>query len=104
MMTTLQQGHPEFAPCAPAGHRALKAILVEKGMQGMEWGERQATDSIPFLDDVRYAIMRLYTLDEAALEERFALLDDWDARRGWGWRMDVVHIVRRTGDGTGRSI
>lgn len=43
---TMKQGHPEFAPCAPAGHRALKAILVEKGMQGMEWGEKQATDSL----------------------------------------------------------
>lgn len=46
--------------------------------------ERQATDSIPLLDDVRYAIMRLYTLDKAALEERFALLDEVLARLDLG--------------------
>lgn len=46
--------------------------------------ERQATDSIPFLDDVRYAIMRLYTLEAAALEERFALLDEVLARLDLG--------------------
>ena len=40
------QGHPEFAPCAPAGHGALKTILVEKGMQDMEWGETQETESL----------------------------------------------------------
>jgi len=28
------------------GHRALKTLLVEKGMQGMEWGEKAETDSL----------------------------------------------------------
>lgn len=40
------QGHPECASCAPSGHAALKAILVEKGKEGMEWGERAETDSL----------------------------------------------------------
>ncbi len=41
---------------------------------------RQTTDSIPFLDDIRYAILRFYSLDETALEERFGLLDGLLAR------------------------
>lgn len=45
---------------------------------------RQATDSIPFLDEIRYAIMRLYTLDGEALEERFLLLDQVLARLNLG--------------------
>lgn len=38
--TTLTvQGHPEFDRHAPTGHAALKAIVEEKGLQAMEWGE-----------------------------------------------------------------
>jgi hypothetical protein len=37
--------------------------------------QRQTADSVPFIDDIRYAIMRLFKYDEEALVGRFALLD-----------------------------
>lgn len=44
--TLTVQGHPEFGACAPTGHAALKAILMEQGLQALEWGERAETDSL----------------------------------------------------------
>lgn len=51
---------------------------------------RQATDTIPFLDDLRFAIIRLYSdCDEAALEGRFALLDEVLSRLNLGVAREV---------------